>query len=365
VESLKTQHIGLNISKSIQLLLECPSNVGLAPQVKTFIDGHSSNFLEHHIEKQPLILSKETQNSRRRVSNPALSCYIGQSKALNWSLLGQEEPQRTCGLVIGWVGCPEHPQFFRPLIQTCSKPSCSNEACVSRWALKATKRATERLWQGIKLYQKIGQRTTLKHIVVSPPKTDYHLMHTKDGFAKLKNKVITQLKKAGCGGGSIVFHHSRHGQNISPHFHIIGSGYIHNTKEIQTQSGYVVFNAGKRTTELEVLATLKYQLSHCSLSKQEGKEQRTTHVISYFGQFSYTKVLCSKVEKILMPVICGHCGGAIKRHNFEDKPSVEEMLEGGDVLHLEIKRTYSLRRPNQASLKTFYGSVSYENMGWL
>jgi len=47
---------------------------------------------------------------------------------------------------------------------------------------------------------------------------------------------------------------------VSPHFHILGYGWVHHVKENYESNGWIVKNLGIRNS---VRATAHYQLSHC------------------------------------------------------------------------------------------------------
>jgi len=74
-----------------------------------------------------------------------------------------------------------------------------------------------------------------RHFTFSPPQeAAIELVKTKSGFKRLKSKAIKLIKSSGIVGGVIIFHPFRVNKKkqlyISPHFHVIGYGYIEETK---------------------------------------------------------------------------------------------------------------------------------------
>ena len=73
----------------------------------------------------------------------------------------------------------------------------------------------------------------------------------------------------------------------SPHFHVLGFGWIENVVQTYNKYGYVIKNLGKRET---VFGTIYYQLSHCGIKKHN-------HSLVYFGECSYSKLIMEKEEE--------------------------------------------------------------------
>ena len=73
----------------------------------------------------------------------------------------------------------------------------------------------------------------------------------------------------------------------SPHFHVLGFGWVENVVQTYNKYGYVIKNLGKRET---IFGTIYYQLSHCGIKKHN-------HALTYFGECSYSKLIMEKEEE--------------------------------------------------------------------
>ena len=106
---------------------------------------------------------------------------------------------------------------------------------------------------------------------------------------ELRKEAYKILKEIGSVGGSLIFHPFRYHRDskrwyYSPHFHIIGFGWLVGTAETYQKSGWIVKNKGVRES---VFATLFYQLSHAGV-------KHGYHTVTWFGDLSYSKL---KVEE--------------------------------------------------------------------
>jgi len=110
-------------------------------------------------------------------------------------------------------------------------------------------------------------------------------------LADLKRRAYDLAGEVGFLGGSCIFHPFREDEPtkrwyVSPHFHMIGYGWIKRVKESYEKSGWVARNLGVRES---VSATAFYQLSHAGVWYGEGRR----HSVTWFGGLSYSKL---KVE---------------------------------------------------------------------
>jgi len=108
------------------------------------------------------------------------------------------------------------------------------------------------------------------------------------------------LKDIGCIGGTIIFHSFRYHKDVkqwyySPHFHVIGFGWIEKTTENYYKNGWIVKNKGCRQS---TFATVYYQLSHAGIKKNN-------HALVWFGDLSYSKLKVEKEE--IEANICPYC----------------------------------------------------------
>jgi hypothetical protein len=145
------------------------------------------------------------------------------------------------------------------------------------------------------------------HVIVSPPKSLWHLP-----YEKLRSKMYQIAKKGGFRGGSAIFHpfrkHPRQGWYFSPHFHLIGYGWIVWDERLFKQTGWVMKNRGIRRS---VEATAFYQISHCGLTTKkeqslDGRMYRALHSITWFGKLAYNKLRIPKEER--EERVCPICG---------------------------------------------------------
>jgi hypothetical protein len=206
-----------------------------------------------------------------------------------WSLPATIEPHYWCGL---WntKGCLhvedhyyEHREevYVRRYQRSCFRPVC--EICYKKWIGRQANVSTRK----IERYSK-REKMSPVHLVLSVSHWDYDL-----DFTKMKKKVRKILKEIKIRGGSIIFHPFRFNKKIrcwyySPHFHVVGFGYIPEGAITNTysQNGWFVKYLGVRKS---VFATFYYLLSHCGIKKR-------IHTVSWFGDLSY-----SKLKKEIMP----------------------------------------------------------------
>jgi hypothetical protein len=172
-------------------------------------------------------------------------------------------------------------EFYR---RSCQRAECP--VCYEKWAGKEAGKIEWRL-------QQVGRRMgRVIHVTVSPPMDAWAMP-----YEKLRAKAYSVSKKSGFRGGSCIFHHNREDDlgfwYFSPHFHLIGYGWIQGTKEGYEQHGWIVKNLRVRES---VSATALYQLSHCGIHAD-------FHAITWFGQLSYNKlrVLAQDPEKHVCP----------------------------------------------------------------
>ncbi len=182
--------------------------------------------------------------------------------------------------------------FIKTFQKCCFRASC--ELCVKKWAGREANKATRR----IEKYSKLSKKP-VKHIIVSVPTWQYSLDHKS-----MKKEAYRILKKVGCIGGAIIFHPFRFNNleqfwYYSPHFHVLGFGWINDTKELYNKEGWIVKNKGLRKS---VFGTFLYQLSHCGIKEK-------THSLVWFGDLSYSKL---KMEKEPETDICPICNAKLR-----------------------------------------------------
>jgi len=131
------------------------------------------------------------------------------------------------------------------------------------------------------LSQKKGFRSTKPiHVIVSPPKWLWNVSWTE-----MKKTFRIMVKRAGIVGGVSMFHAFRLKNDgktwfYSPHFHMIGYGWVIDTKKISSNDGWIIKNKGIRKDSTQVYSTVAYQLSHTAIAKG-------VHSVTWFGELSY------------------------------------------------------------------------------
>jgi len=204
----------------------------------------------------------------------------------SWHLPATKEAHDWCGnwSTMGCLNVKAHKNteahgkaFVKTFQRSCYRPDC--ETCFKKWLARESNKATRR----IEKYEKQSGKKA-KHIIVSVPSWLYY--KPKKELAKESYKI---LKDVGCIGGTTIFHPFRYRKELrqwyySPHFHIIGFGWIEKTTENYHKNGWVVKNKGVRDS---TFATIYYQLSHAGIKKNN-------HTLVWFGDLSYSKL---KVKK--------------------------------------------------------------------
>jgi hypothetical protein len=310
-----------------------------------------------------------------------------------WSLPSHGVSYPDCGLVKA-KGCNhvfEHPEakvFVRYYKASCMRKSCP--VCFEDWAyaeafrslcrisayvlgadfvenLLAKSKARFRHKNPHYFYDRVIfdlehhlQRSNLKvkHVVVSP---DPNSKFDKKSFRKLRNKAYRIAKKSGLKGGIMVFHPSRlHCEKCglaipdyadacvcgcqsfvwvaSPHFHVVGFGWIEDTADLYARSGWVVKNLGIRRS---VYHTIAYLMSHAGVYEDPEpaiykKDIVRFHAVTWFGRLSYNKLSFRFPEP--MKAVCPYCGANLRPCEFRgnlDRPPPdfdEEHIDNNDFL---------------------------------
>jgi len=217
-----------------------------------------------------------------------------------WELPGHGHSYFDCGklLIFGCLNVEEHNQeglfesmhgkaYVQMKKRTCARAECP--ICYEKWAGKEAEKIAWRLdaWSKGKVI----------HVIASPKKA-----WSSMSYEKLRVECYRILRKSGIIGGSVIFHPFREKKKtkvwyLSPHFHVLGYGWVVKTKEGYSEHGWVVKNVGLRKT---VSGTALYQLSHCGVHKNY-------HAVTWFGHLSYNKLKVvprPKPEKEKCPM-CG------------------------------------------------------------
>ncbi len=287
----------------------------------------------------------------------------GISKKLVWRLPGTELKNETCGL---WktVGCdnvfghPENKQFVKRSKISCFRSKC--EYCwLEKWLSRESTRATQRIENYIEYFKHLQfarspnfQRKYLNpiHVIVSPSWNDKF-----KSFDELKDKARKLMNQAGIEGGLMIYHPFGFDKKekkwvVRPHFHILGFGWVINTKKISDSDGWVIKNKGLRDS---LHSTIYYQLSHAGIS--DG-----VHVITWFGSLSYRAKYSShfKVEDEDEHGFCDYCHcmlvdfeyvgldkppdfefvGLVDYGNWKAKETLEQAVDRKRMMSLRFKK---------------------------
>jgi len=218
-----------------------------------------------------------------------------------WHLPATKEAHDWCGQwsTMGCLNVKAHENteahgkaFVKTFQRSCYRAVC--EVCYKKWMARESNKSTRR----IEKYEKLSGKTA-KHIIISVPSWLYY--KPKKELAKESYKI---LKDVGCIGGTIIFHPFRKKDSTwfySPHFHVIGFGWIEKTTENYFKNGWVVKNKGFRDS---TFATVYYQLSHAGIKKHN-------HTLVWFGGLSYSKLKVEKEE--IEANICPYCKAKLRQ----------------------------------------------------
>jgi len=214
-----------------------------------------------------------------------------------WHLPATKEPHDWCGSWT-WKGCLntsghnktecKNKVFIKTFQKSCYRADCST--CWKKWLARESNKATKRIEQ----YEDQSKRH-VKHIVISVPKW----LYGKDK-KELSKIARTILKEVNAEGGCMVYHPFRYRKEekywyYSPHFHVLGFGWIEAVAETYFKYGWIVKNLGTRDS---TFATLYYQLSHAGIRKHN-------HVLTWFGELSYSKLIVDYGDDFIAK--CPYC----------------------------------------------------------
>ena len=230
----------------------------------------------------------------------------GIMKEILWKLPSTQEKKDTCGefKTVGCFNLPGHPNnqaFIQHTKLSCFRSSCE-ECWLEKWLARESRRATLRIEKYESVMKQIGKTRFIKpiHVIVSPSWDDKFMR-----FDLLKTKCRKLLDQAGIKGGLLIYHpfslDKRKMKWVKrPHFHVVCFGWVHDTKKISDNEGWVIKNKGVRDS---LHSTIYYQLSHAGVADQ-------THSITWFGELGYRSKYAEliKVEDEEPNDNCEFCG---------------------------------------------------------
>jgi hypothetical protein len=212
-----------------------------------------------------------------------------------------------------FIACREHPETKKRHEYHCNDPACPR--CYSYWAYREGESATARVTATRELYGQAGKPLGHeKHIVFSPPQFKFvnKMLDYGEDYCQLRDKATEVMKLAGVMGGVVIFHSHRKDKNdkwyVSPHFHLIGWGFLMPSDLFYEMTGWVYKNKGIRKS---TKSTISYLLTHVALiypNDQTTNRNNAPRSITWWGVSSYNKVSKAivTVEQVTEP--CPICG---------------------------------------------------------
>ena len=311
----------------------CIDDLGILPKKrsKTFSDKPLFQKKELTDKQKSWLKSHEETNWKQIELFQQYRTLKKKIKFLKWKLTGKQEKKETCGM---WntKGCdnvwghPENKVFVRRSKRSCFR-SCCEYCWLEKWLARESHRATQRIENYIEVFKhlqfarnpdifKMGERGKLTktvlvssmqrkhlepiHVIVSPSWKDKFIR-----FDLLKEKARKLMEQAGIEGGLMIYHpfafDKKSGQWVKrPHFHVVGFGWVVNTKKISDSDGWVIKNKGLRDN---LHSTIYYQLSHAGVSDE-------VHSITWFGSLGYRAKYSDrfKVDEEDESSFCDYCG---------------------------------------------------------
>jgi len=138
-------------------------------------------------------------------------------------------------------------------------------------------------------YLEKREERIFSHVVVSIPKSDYHLLESEKGHRKLRDRVNSMLRYLGIHASVNISHLWRFTRGLksgyySPHLHIVGLGWIdsNKVKENYNETGYIVKNISTVKEHHDLFNLIRYILSHSAVLENK-------HSVKYTGEMHNTK----------------------------------------------------------------------------
>jgi len=255
----------------------------------------------------------------------------------DWYLTGTGESYARCGEFVRALSCVDfgkndkkHDRFIE--MYSCHRPACPT--CYESWALREAEKASDRLLQGQDLYRAGHKRVEIRHLAFSPPPERHKhikMLIEQGHYNVYKHQSLEIIKNAGVDGGLIVSHFWRNSQEkddilsdnenqdpynppndkydwyFSPHFHVLGTGFLQNSDEFYNKTGWIYKNLGERRSFKD---TIYYLLTHCANHKNH-------HAVTWFGIFSYIKIVKDFEETKIVTVPCQACGNDLHEYALD------------------------------------------------
>lgn len=243
---------------------------------------------------------------------------------IQWTVKGRGPAKHEDGLLSGVVAS-ERADYVQGIRRHCNRPDCP--ICAAYHNRKDTPAQTDKITAKSKqLRHTVGWRAgKLQHLAVSPPSEDHLSYLTPEGLKKGVKKALNLASYVGTMGGAYVFHPFRYDDEddndiidreykktpdkakFSPHFHIVGFGFIdpEKTKEIYARTGWIItaLRTGDRsiTKPEEITAVLSYVKSHAGVISEASpyKPDRQPPTVNWFG-------LCGRNSQMVVATLRIH-----------------------------------------------------------
>lgn len=213
----------------------------------------------------------------------------------------------------------DHDRFVT--VYTCNNHSCECPACTRKWINRRAPAAAARVIGSV--YWHEGVSADPVHVTLSPPPNEraplWEGMEMDTGAVMkiARQKARKTAKKAGIRGGVLVFHaHRCKFQNDakgrydnsplvwSPHWHVVGGGWVIGTRAIYEETGWVVVNHGVR---FDTEGSIRYLMDHCAWVENGD-------ALTYFGYATAHKTRVKKLESFFEACRCKGCGSTVTRY---------------------------------------------------
>lgn len=218
----------------------------------------------------------------------------------------------------------DHDRFVT--VYTCNNHSCENPACTRKWTNRRAPAAAARIIGSV--YWHEGLNADPIHVTLSPPPNERAPLweafeyDTAEAMRLARKKARKIAKKAGLRGGLLVFHahRCRHQNDAkgrydntplawSPHWHVVGGGWIIGTSELHDETGWVVVNHRAR---FDTQGTISYLMDHCAWV--EGGD-----ALTYFGYATAHRTRVKKLDSFFEMCRCKGCGAPVRRYPVRDQ----------------------------------------------
>lgn len=290
--------------------------------------------------------------------------------AIHWTVGGRGKPKHDTSYFSRIVTCGEDAEHYTVgTARHCTRPSCS--ACYGYTLRHDVDKQAHRVFSMAKTIKarggwKMGRKL---HATISIPPELYYKLLTWDGYQWIKNMVLKIAQSCGIVGGIYIFHPYRqngvndedilaedytpaqtndgdkHSSRFAPHFHIVGFGWIENTPEIYTKTGWVVKNirTGKHSirTLADIEALLVYLRSHAGVIDESSPSQPRYRTINYFGACGPRVMSILAYLDRYRAKICPECGAPLMLHDVHGRNNDTSLR--GPLIHRDRYPVFALR----------------------